>query len=359
MLLSEAAVPLLVAGFVSVCLTPFAMKWGIWLDVIDRPNERKVSRRAKIPLIGGVSIFIGCTLGLLSALAMGLESNDLTIKSLGFLAGGLLLVLVGLWDDRFYLSAWQKLPFQILAAAIAIGSGFAIDFITNPFSSTTLPVPVWLSWPLTLLWILLVTNAMNLIDGLDGLASGMGAIVAATLVIICWQADQLVGVVIGLSMLGALVGFLPYNFPPAKSFLGDSGAYFLGFALALISVQGYRKEAVLTFVVPALALAVPLIDVALSIFRRIRRGDRIFSPDDMHMHHRLLRREGTHRRAVLWLYFQTACFGLIAISFSRITGIGRYLLLVVVMGLTIRLLRNLGLFSTDWKTVGSDDSASP
>lgn len=355
---SEAVVPLLVAGFVSVCLTPFAMRLGISLDIIDRPNERKVSRRDKIPLIGGISIFIGCSSGLLSALALGFESADLVVKSVGFLVGGLLLVLVGLWDDRFYLSAWQKLPFQVLAALIAISSGFAIDFITNPFSSTTVPVPVWLSWPLTLLWILLVTNAMNLIDGLDGLASGMGAIVAATLVVICGQADQIVGVVIGLCMLGALIGYLPYNFPPAKSFLGDSGAYFLGFSLALISVQGYRKEAVLTFVVPALALAVPLIDVGLSILRRIRRGDRIFSPDDMHMHHRLLRREGTHRRAVLWLYFQTACFGLIAISFSRITGIGRYLLLVVVVGLTIRLLRNLGLFSTDWKNMGSDDSAS-
>ena len=291
-------------------------------------------------------------------LQMDFQSVDLGPKVLGFLSGGFVLVLVGLWDDRFYLSAWQKLPFQVLAAAIAIGSGFSIDFLTNPISDTTLPVPIWLSWPLTLLWILLVTNAMNLIDGLDGLASGMGAIVAATLVIICWQADQVVGVVIGLSILGALIGFLPYNFPPARSFLGDSGAYFVGFALALISIQGYRKEAVLTFVVPALALAVPLIDVALSIIRRIRRRERIFSPDDMHMHHRLLRREGTHTRAVLWLYFQTACFGLIAISFSRITGLGRYLLLAVVLLLTVRLLRNLGLFSTDWKTGESDDSDS-
>ena len=305
---SEAAIPLLVAGFVSVCLTPFAMKLAIRLDIIDRPNDRKISRRDQIPLVGGVSIFIGCTAGLLSALAMGFASADLMIKSLGFLSGGFVLVLVGLWDDRFYLSAWQKIPFQILAAVMAISSGFAIDFITNPISDTTLPVPIWLSWPLTLLWILLVTNAMNLIDGLDGLASGMGAIVAATLVVICWQADQFVGVVIGLCILGAVIGFLPYNFPPAKSFLGDSGAYFLGFSLALVSVQGYRKEAVLTFVVPALALAVPLLDVALSIFRRIRRGERIFSPDDMHMHHRLLRREGTHRRAVLWLYLSDGLF---------------------------------------------------
>lgn len=359
MFLSEAAIPLLVAGFVSLCLTPFAMKLGIMLDIIDRPNERKVSRREKIPLIGGLSIFTACMLGLLSASSLDIDVPGLTTKSLGFLSGGFVLVLIGLWDDRFYLTAWQKIPFQILACCLAIASGFSIDYITNPFTTTTLPVPFWLSWPLTLLWILLVTNAMNLIDGLDGLASGMGAIVAATLVVICWQAEQMVGVVIGLSLLGALLGFLPFNFPPARSFLGDSGAYFLGFALALVSIQGYRKEAVLTFVVPLLALAVPLIDVALSIIRRLRRGERIFSPDDMHMHHHLLRREGTHRRAVLWLYFQTTCFGLIAISFSRITGIGRYLLLFVVGALTIRLLKNLGLFSIEWKRGQSDDSIAP
>ena len=298
-------------------------------------------------------------LGLLSLSSLSLDVPGLAVKSLGFASGGLILVLCGLWDDRFHLSAWQKLPFQVLAACLAIGSGFSIDYLTNPVTDTTLTVPVWLGWPLSLVWILLVTNAMNLIDGLDGLASGMGAIVAATLVVICWQADQIVGVLIGLSLLGALLGFLPFNFPPAKSFLGDSGAYFLGFSLALVSIQGYRKEAVLTFVVPLLALAVPLIDVALSILRRIRRRERIFSPDDMHMHHRLLRREGTHRRAVLWLYFQTACFGLIAVSFSRITGVGRYFLLFAVGALTVRLLRNLGLFSIDRRQGDSDDSIAP
>ena len=208
-------------------------------------------------------------------------------------------------------------------------------------------MPVLISWPITLAWILLVTNALNLIDGLDGLATGMGAIVAMTLVVICWQANQVMGVVMGLSLLGALLGFLPFNFPPARAFLGDSGAYFLGFTLALISVQAYRKEALVTFIVPLIALAVPLLDVALSILRRLRRRDQIFSPDNMHMHHRLLRKEGTHRRAVLWLYFQTLCFGLIAISFSRLNGFLGYLILIVVGILTFRLLRNLGLLSVE------------
>ncbi|MFP6641450.1 MAG: MraY family glycosyltransferase [Myxococcota bacterium] len=356
MAISEALIPLLVAAISSACLTPLMMKMGIALGVVDRPNQRKVSFREQIPLMGGPSIFIGCLLGLLSSVFMGTEPFIFQLRTLGFLSGGLILLLVGLWDDRFYLSPWRKLPFQILAAVIAIWAGFSIDYFTNPFTLTTHAVPAWVGWPATLLWILLVTNALNLIDGLDGLASGIGAIVAMTLVTICWQANQFSGALIGIALLGALVGFLPFNFPPARVFLGDSGAYFVGFSLSLLAVQGYRKEAILTFLVPLLALAVPLLDVVLSVLRRIRRRQRIFSPDNMHVHHRLLRKEGTHRRAVLWLYFQAACFGLIAVSFSRLSGVASYILLIVVGILTIRLLRNLGLFSIESDETEAENS---
>ncbi len=335
------------AAVSAVCLGPLFMKVGLSLGMVDRPNDRKVSSRQGITLTGGPTVFVGCALGLLVAQFPADPSNEFEVKLLGFLLGGSILLCVGLWDDRFYLSAWQKLPFQIVASLVAIWSGFSIDHFTSPFTLTTYDLPVLISWPITLAWILLVTNALNLIDGLDGLATGMGAIVAMTLVVICWQANQVMGVVMGLSLLGALLGFLPFNFPPARAFLGDSGAYFLGFTLALISVQAYRKEALVTFIVPLIALAVPLLDVALSILRRLRRRDQIFSPDNMHMHHRLLRKEGTHRRAVLWLYFQTLCFGLIAISFSRLNGFLGYLILIVVGILTFRLLRNLGLLSVE------------
>jgi UDP-GlcNAc:undecaprenyl-phosphate GlcNAc-1-phosphate transferase len=200
-----------------------------------------------------------------------------------------------------------------------------------------------------------VTNAMNLIDGLDGLSAGTGAIISLTLVVICWQAGQPSGVVIGVALLGALLGFLPYNFPPARIFLGDAGALFIGFALALCSIQGYRKAALMSFIVPLLALAVPLLDTLLSIVRRLRMRRGIFHADRMHMHHRLLEREGSQRRAVLWLYFQTACFSVIAVSFAQLGGYGAYVFLAAVVILTVRLLRNLGLLSFESEAAGGDE----
>jgi UDP-GlcNAc:undecaprenyl-phosphate GlcNAc-1-phosphate transferase len=208
---------------------------------------------------------------------------------------------------------------------------------------------------ITLCWIVVVTNAMNLIDGLDGLTAGIGVIIAATLGIICFQASQPAGLLISLVMLGALLGFLPFNFPPAKIFLGDAGALFVGYALALISIQGYRKAALLAFIVPLLALAVPLLDTGLSIFRRVRTGRDIFSADKLHMHHLLLAREGSHRRAVLWLYFQTLCFSVIALSFSQLRGFSAYIFLGAVVILTARLLRNLGMF----RPGQAEESADP
>ena len=263
----------------------------------------------------------------------------------------LLLLVIGLWDDRFALSAFQKLPFQILAGLLAISCGYEIDFFTNPFTLDTHPLPTWVVWPLTLLWIVAVTNAMNLIDGLDGLSAGLGAIIAATLAVLCAQAGQPTGLLLSAILCGALLGYLPFNFPPARIFLGDAGALFIGYSLALLSIQGYRKAALLTFVVPLLALAVPLLDTLLSIQRRIRSGRGIFSADKMHMHHVLLQREGSQRKAVLWLYFQTACFSIIAVSFSQLTGISAWVFLAAVALLTFRLLRNLGLLA-----VSSDDA---
>jgi UDP-GlcNAc:undecaprenyl-phosphate GlcNAc-1-phosphate transferase len=202
-------------------------------------------------------------------------------------------------------------------------------------------------WSVSLLWIVGVTNAMNLIDGLDGLSSGLGAIIAATLAIICWQAGQWTGVVIGLALFGALIGYLPYNFPPARIFLGDTGSLLIGFGLSLLALEGYRKAAFLAFIVPMLALAIPLLDTLLSIVRRLRSKRNVFAADQLHMHHRLLRREGSHKNAVLMLYFLTGCFCMIAISFSQIDGWLAFVYLVAVVAVTIRLLRNLDAFSLD------------
>ena len=208
---------------------------------------------------------------------------------------------------------------------------------------------MWLAFGLSILWIVAVTNAINLMDGLDGLATGLGTIIAITLTWICYEAGQPLGVLLGVVLVGAQLGFLPFNFPPGRIFLGDAGAYFIGYMIAVLALEGYRKTALLTFIVPMMALAVPLLDTLLSVFRRLRDRQRVMSADRSHMHHHMLRMAGgSQRSAVLSLYFLTSCFCIIAVAFQSLSGFYAIALLVAVVGLTLRLLRNLGLlFSPD------------
>lgn len=336
----------LAASSVAALATPLVMRLARGIGAVDRPNERKISRRASMPLLGGLAVGVGCAVGIAVGLLV-VDEPRLARGAAGFGGGAVLLLLVGIWDDRFDVKPIVKLAFQIAAAAIAIHAGFRVDLFSDPISRTTLEVPAIILWPVSMLWIVGVTNAMNLIDGLDGLSSGIGAIIAATLTIICWQAGQWVGVVIGLAIMGALLGYLPFNFPPARIFLGDTGSLLIGFGLSVLALEGYRKTALLAFLVPLLALAIPLLDTLLSIVRRLRSGRGVFSPDRLHMHHRLLEREGSHKSAVLMLYFLTGCFCMIAVSFSQLDGWVAFLYLAAVVGVTIRLLRNLDAFSLD------------
>ena len=335
-----------VAAGVAALSTPIVKRFALSVGAVDRPNDRKVSHRAAMPLMGGLAVGLGCGSGLVAAYFLA-SGDGLSIRIAGFAAGATILLLVGAWDDRFTMPARRKLFFQILAAAIAIESGFRVDFFSDPITATTFEVPLWILWPVSLLWIVGVTNAMNLIDGLDGLSSGLGAIIAATLTIICWQAGQWMGVVIGLSLFGALIGYLPFNFPPARIFLGDTGSLLIGFGLSLLALEGYRKTAFLAFIVPMLALAIPLLDTSLSVVRRLRSGRGVFSADRLHMHHRLLYREGSHKNAVLMLYFLTGCFCMIAVSFSQLDGWVAFGYLAAVVAVTVRLLRNLDAFSLE------------
>jgi len=353
----QALAIVVAAASTAALLTPFVQRFAISIGAVDRPNERKVSHREAMPLLGGLSVLVGCFVGLLAAYLLGVTGDSL-VQIAAFAAGASILVLVGAWDDRFAMKAPPKLFFQIIAAAIAIQAGFKVDFFSDPITSTTYEVPMWILWPVSLVWIVGVTNAMNLIDGLDGLSSGIGAIIALTLTIICWQAGQWTGVVIGLALFGALIGYLPFNFPPARIFLGDTGSLLIGFGLSLLALEGYRKAAFLAFLVPILALAIPILDTALSILRRLRNRRSVFDADSLHMHHRLLHREGSHRSAVLMLYFLTGCFCMIAISFSQLDGWLAFAYLAAVVAVTIRLLRNLDAFSLDVQDGTPQDRAS-
>lgn len=337
-------IPLVTAGAVAMLLTPSVGRLATALNVVDRPSERSVAHSSNIPLLGGLAVAAGFAAGL--AAALWLLAPEVSISHLGGMAVGCLVILaVGIWDDRASLSPWSKLLGQLLAAVVAISAGFQMGHITEPVSRQTIFLPGPVVWIASTLWIVGITNAMNLIDGLDGLATGVGAIICATLTVILVQAGQPFGVCLGVALLGGLLGFLPHNFPPAKIFLGDTGALFMGYMLALLSLEGYRQVTVITFVVPLLALAIPLLDTALSIVRRARTGQSVFRADRLHLHHRLLAARGTPRAAVLQFYFLTACFSLIAVSFTNLQGYVAAGCLVVVLILTARMLLNLGVLS--------------
>ena len=314
------------------------------LRAVDRPSERSVAHSSNIPLLGGLAVAAGFA----GALALAMWLTDVAVSSQhlgGMLLGAGIVLALGIADDRVGLAAPAKFAGQAVAAVVAITSGFEMGHLTEPVTQTTYFFPRPLVWLATTLWIVGITNAINLIDGLDGLATGVGAIICLTLTFIALQADQLFGVCIGIALLGGLLGFLPHNFPPARIFLGDTGALFTGYMLALLSLEGYRQVTVITFVVPLLALAVPILDTGLSILRRARTGKSPFQADRMHIHHRLLARRGSARAAVLQFYFLTACFSLIAVSFTNLQGWVAAGCLLAVVVLTLRLLANLGVLT--------------
>jgi UDP-GlcNAc:undecaprenyl-phosphate GlcNAc-1-phosphate transferase len=337
----------LVAAVATAALaTPLASRLSFALGAVDRPNERKVSARSNMPRWGGLAVGLGTFVGLAVALLLVPPQVELEADLEALLVGGLLVLAIGALDDRWSLSAWPKLMVEIAAAAVAIAAGLRIEHITEPITGNVWYFSPWLSWLLTASWIVIVTNAFNLIDGLDGLCTGVSAIIGTALTVLAWQSGQLAGLVIGVALVGALLGFLPFNFPPARIFVGDTGALFIGYCLSLLALVSYQRVTVVTFLVPLLTLAVPLLDTALSILRRLRQRSNVMVADREHIHHRLLRDfRGSHRPAVLSLYFLTGCFCLIAISFARLQGYLVVVFLGVVFALTWRILKNLGLIS--------------
>jgi UDP-GlcNAc:undecaprenyl-phosphate/decaprenyl-phosphate GlcNAc-1-phosphate transferase len=299
------------AAAVSLVATPLVIRLAKARRLYDRPGLRKVHTHP-VPRIGGVAIAIALILGCLPALLMK-SVTTATGASTGQLAALILLslgmCLVGLVDDIRGLRAWTKLAFQLAAAIAACACGIRIT-VTGLDGFVSLQLGWWISWPLTVVWIVGVTNAINLIDGLDGLAAGIAAITCLVVGIFAATTDQTVMAVLMLAGFGSLVGFLVFNFNPARVFMGDSGTLFLGFFLATASVMCATKtQTILGLALPAMSLGLPLFDTLFSIVRRIAGRRSIFSPDRSHIHHRLIAMGIHHRQAVLLLYLVTALAG--------------------------------------------------
>lgn len=305
-----------VALVLSLLLTPAVKAFAFKVGAIDKPNHRKVHTKI-MPRLGGLAIyvaFVGGFLLLSPFIPEGLlNAYDMRlIQSL--LVGGTIIIIIGALDDRFDLPARVKLVGQIAAACVVVfGFGIKIDLLNIPFGEAMQPIAAWISIPLTIFWIVGVTNAINLIDGLDGLAAGVSGIAISTILVMAIVMGFEPVILLSTLLLGGIIGFLVFNFHPAKIFMGDSGALFLGFSLATLSMMGFKQVTIVSFVTPLLIIGVPLSDTFFAIVRRMVNRKPIFTADRGHLHHCLRDLGFSHRRTVLIIYAVATFFGASAI----------------------------------------------
>ncbi|WP_127581173.1 glycosyltransferase family 4 protein [Paenibacillus koleovorans] len=303
------------ACLLALCMTPLVKRFAFFVGAVDKPNQRKVHTRI-MPRLGGLAIFIAFV-GAFFVIAPTIDDYNVKVAS-ALLIGGAIIVLIGALDDRFDLSPRVKLAAELVAALVIVFYGdIQIELVNLPFGDSF--QTSWLSIPLTVLWIIGVTNAVNLIDGLDGLAGGVSAIATGTILVMAILMGNPTVIVLSVLLLGSIIGFLYYNFHPAKIFMGDSGALFLGFSLATLSVLGFKQATVVSFIVPILILGVPLSDTFFAIVRRRVNKLPISVADKNHLHHCLLQFGFSHRKTVLIIYAISLFFGCCAILLSQTT----------------------------------------
>jgi UDP-GlcNAc:undecaprenyl-phosphate GlcNAc-1-phosphate transferase len=321
-----------IAAVVSAAATPLIVRLAIRLGIVDDDGHDRRMHDLPKPRVGGIAVFFGFAFALFAVLGVALTSPlgllpaadqfDAIHRLVGLLFGSLLILGVGIWDDVMHMRPRNKLFAQILVALISMLYGFVIPGINNPFDhnpgTNWIDFPIWIGVPITLLWYVGMMNAINFLDGLDGLLAGVAAISSIFLFVIAvLHANPVVALVV-IALTGAALGFLPYNFNPARIILGDAGSLFIGYVFATVSIIGASKTAIaVSVVVPLLVLALPVLDTAAAIVRRASSGKRITEADRGHFHHQLIFRFGLNvRQAVLLLYAVCFVLGAVALAFS-------------------------------------------
>lgn len=290
---------LAVAFFISYMSIPVVRLIAFKIGAIDVPKDGRRMHKVPVPRMGGLSIYFGFIISYLCF------SPAIEMKHLGILAGATILVITGVIDDKYAIRASVKLLFQLIAAIIPVVLGLRIEFLTNPgfWGDNAVTMLGILSIPITVIWIIGLTNALNLIDGLDGLAGGITVISAICLMIVAISSGSYSAIVPLAAIAGATLGFLPYNMNPAKIFMGDTGALFLGYMLATLSVDGFFKSfTAINFLIPFIVFGLPIFDTSFAILRRIAHKKPIMAPDRSHLHHRLVDSGFSQREAVGVLY---------------------------------------------------------
>lgn len=310
---------------ISIVMTPVAKTLSMKVGAIDYPKDRGMHKKP-MPRMGGIAIVCGFVLTVLmiSPFVNEIEPQ----KLIGLLVGSLIIAVLGAFDDVKNLSAKFKLVVQIIAALVVIFSGIRIEFVIWPFTATFDA----LSAPFTLVWIIGVTNAVNLIDGLDGLAAGVSSIAALSIMVLCILTGSEIAVVLMAALAGACIGFLPRNFNPAEIFMGDTGATFIGFVLSVTSILGlFKGYTILALVVSVFCLGLPIFDTLFAMGRRIAHHKPIMQADRGHLHHRLIDKGYSQKQAVVTLYILSVVCGLLAIAIS-VRDIRVFFIVLVTVG---------------------------
>ena len=321
---------LIVGIIISFAATPAAKWFANKVGAIDVPKDERRVHTHPIPRLGGLAIFVGFILSVVL-----FAEIDRPVQ--GILLGAVIVVISGVIDDIVPMRAWQKLIFQVLAAGIAVYHGVVIEILSNPFFLTTNEYIVLgaLAIPITIIWIVGITNSVNIIDGLDGLAVGVSTISSIVMLVISILVSDGNVAIIMAALAGACIGFMPYNMNPAKIFMGDSGALLLGFVLSTASIIGlFKFYAIVSFAAPVLVVALPLFDTAFAFFRRILKGQSPMHADRGHLHHRLIDLGLSQKQAVAILYSISAVLGLIAVVLTT-TGAMKAALLVATFIIAI------------------------
>jgi len=325
-LISSVLAALLIAALVTLITTPVVKNLAYKFGAVDVPKDARRMHSHPIPRMGGLAIYLGFMLS--TILFLPLEE-----QVRGMLLGATILVILGIFDDIYALPAKPKFFIQIVAALIAVLNGNVITHLSNPnlFSSN----PYWslgvLSIPISVLWIVGITNAVNLIDGLDGLACGVSTISSMTMLVIALTLTDGPVAILMAALSGACLGFLPYNLNPAKIFMGDTGSTFLGFILAIASIQGlFKIYTIISFAVPFLMLGLPIFDTCFAILRRVAHGQSPMSADRKHIHHRLIDMGFSQKQAVAVLYIISAILGLSAVVLTT-EGVGKAMLFLIAL----------------------------
>lgn len=321
--IAELLTAFIISALTALLVTPLIKKIAFKINAIDKPDNQRKNHDGIKASLGGLAIFAGAFAGFLY---LQPEHPQMT----AIVIGAFIMILTGLLDDIIDLKPIHKLLGQTAAALVVVSSGLIIDKLTMPFFGT-----VYLEefgYVITILWIVGASNAINLIDGLDGLAAGVSTIALSSILVMAIMDYRIVVAYLCIILVGSCIGFLYHNFYPAKIFMGDTGALFLGYSIAVVSMLGlFKNVALFSFIIPIIVIAVPIFDTVFAIIRRAINRQGIATADKKHIHYQLINMGYSHRTAVLIIYGFSALFGLLAITFNSGTMLTSLILLAMLI----------------------------